>query len=56
MHHSLDVVRRQLVICAIEHSVRLDLLAEDEPTQLQATAYFDTTKGPFVRLVMVQVH
>jgi hypothetical protein len=26
------------------------LLAEDEPIQLQATAYFDSPKGPFVRL------
>ena len=26
-------------------------LAADEPLQLQATAYFDSPKGPFVRLV-----
>ena len=26
-------------------------LAADEPVQLQATAYFDSPKGPFVRLV-----
>ena len=26
------------------------MLAEDEPIQLQATAYFDSLKGPFVRL------
>jgi hypothetical protein len=27
------------------------MLAEDEPIQLQATAYFDSPKGPFVRLL-----
>ena len=27
------------------------MLAQDEPIQLQATAYFDSPKGPFVRLV-----
>jgi hypothetical protein len=32
------------------------LLAEDEPIQLQATAYFDSPKGPFVRLFNTVVH
>jgi len=27
------------------------MLAQDEPISLQATAYFDSPKGPFVRLV-----
>jgi len=27
------------------------MLAEDEPIQLQTTAYFDSPKGPFVRLL-----
>ena len=31
------------------------MLAEDEPIQLQGTAYFDSPKGPFVRLMMAQV-
>jgi len=27
------------------------MLAQDEPISLQATAYFDSPKGPFVRLI-----
>lgn len=31
------------------------LIAEEEPIQLQATAYFDSPKGPFIRMMMAQV-
>jgi len=31
------------------------MIAESEPIQLQVTAYFDSPKGSFVRLMMAQV-
>jgi len=31
------------------------MIAESEPIQLQATAYFDSPKGPFIKLMMAQV-
>ena len=31
------------------------MIAEEEPIQLQATAYFDSPKGQFIRLTMAQV-
>lgn len=31
------------------------MLAEDEPIQLQSTAYFDSPKGTFIKLTMARV-